>query len=905
MSRFCGEVNTAPILGAAERWREVALLGEGSVLTDKRVWTAAGLDALDQHFVQNLDEGEGTFLEKLQHQLAESPPQAKQLAAEMMWLMYLCPSGTRPSHKRKVLEEIWAWSKEPFPKNSPMLVDSVLSGIGSAGTAYNVQQWRELVFVIRFTRAFRGLSLDERKRKLNDGWAFAEWLKEIPDWEARQFRHMLLYLLFPDQFERIFGQTDRKRIVETFTDRDADDLDAVEIDRSLAEIRKKLESELGTTKLDFYVSPVKEKWKSTSFAAETQNISAAHVRQAIADIARQGIPHDAQSTTYDLIDKGNRYPPKYVLSLAAKHANGEEFDRAEFTGGEDSPAFALLRQLGFEIEPKDAIPALLSKFKAQADAAKELAVQGYLTNYRDLTVRVSFGKGNFARIPWIAFLAEGEEVSQGIYPVLLLFRDQNVLLLCYGLSEENEPEKSWGDVGNAQTVNEWFREKFARGPDRYGASFVRAAYDLRNPLPVADLNTELDRVIDQYRKVMGMTTVETVSPPPARTNTRSAVRIDLAAAVRTFADALRNSYVNFGAKHDELVLAFVSSLVTKPLVVLTGLSGSGKTQIAIRFGEWLGVDRLHVAAVRPDWTGAEALFGYEDGLKQPKNGRAAWNVPGPLEFMLRAARDPQHPYLLVLDEMNLAHVERYFADVLSGMESGHECLPNLTKGDDGIWRIPAGAQARIAFPRNVWIVGTVNVDETTYMFSPKVLDRANTFEFRVNVGDLNARAQKPIACRPGDEALVRGLLSLASDDAWQEKNPSTFGSDLDRRLRQLHALLARHGLEFGHRMFYEALRFAALAEMAGLVELDQALDRLVIQKVLPRLHGSRKRLEPSILALMHFCRDLPDVVETDEKLPTLNVDTPITGTARLPSSYDKLSRMLKNLRANQFVSFTE
>src|SRR4029079_17596463 len=101
-------------------------------------------------------------------------------------------------------------------------------------------------------------------------------------------------------------------------------------------------------------------------------------------------------------------------------------------------------------------------------------------------------------------------------------------------------------------------------------------------------------------------------------------------------------------------------------------------------------------------------------------GRAAWSVPAPMAFMLKALEDPEHPYLLLLDEMNLAHVERYFADVLSGMESGHACLPNLARGGDGLWRQRAGAMSTVVFPRNLWIVGTVNVDETTYMFSPKV-----------------------------------------------------------------------------------------------------------------------------------------------------------------------------------------
>ena len=103
--------------------------------------------------------------------------------------------------------------------------------------------------------------------------------------------------------------------------------------------------------------------------------------------------------------------------------------------------------------------------------------------------------------------------------------------------------------------------------------------------------------------------------------------------------------------------------------------------------------------------------------------------------MLKAAQDRLHPHLLILDEMNLAHVERYFADFLSGMESRQPCLPNLVKDEDGCWRVSTMGPSRLPLPRNLWVIGTVNVDETTYMFSPKVLDRANVFEFRVSTDD--------------------------------------------------------------------------------------------------------------------------------------------------------------------------
>src|SRR6202007_2871683 len=116
------------------------------------------------------------------------------------------------------------------------------------------------------------------------------------------------------------------------------------------------------------------------------------------------------------------------------------------------------------------------------------------------------------------------------------------------------------------------------------------------------------------------------------------------------------------------------------------------------------------------------------------------------ELFLRAANDPEHPYLLILDEMNLAHVERYFSDFLSGVESRRPVLPDLIFDQPSRQWVLGDVEAqRRALPRDLLVVGTVNVDETTYMFSPKVLDRAFTFEFRVTSSELDAELRRPSA----------------------------------------------------------------------------------------------------------------------------------------------------------------
>ncbi|MGX9789749.1 McrB family protein [Mycobacterium sp. MMS18-G62] len=360
---------------------------------------------------------------------------------------------------------------------------------------------------------------------------------------------------------------------------------------------------------------------------------------------------------------------------------------------------------------------------------------------------------------------------------------------------------------------------------------------------------------------------------------------------RDFADAVEASGLRFPAGSN-LVRSFLSSLLAKPFAILTGLAGSGKTQLAMRLGEWFGTDehgrhRHVVVPVRPDWTGPESIFGYEDALRTSASGAPVWFVPEAFEFVLRAANDPEHPYLLILDEMNLAHVERYFSDFLSGVESRRPVLPDLVFDQPSRqWVLRDVEAQRLPLPRNLFVVGTVNVDETTYMFSPKVLDRAFTFEFRVTSDELDAELRRPIAAPAGEDQRVRAFASLAESDDWQREHPHPARDEIVSALRGAHAILAGANQEFGHRTLYEILRFCAFFAATGDTDVDTALDLAMMQKVLPKVHGSRRRVEPVLKELESLAQGAgPD--------------------PRFPVTYQKIIRMIESVRANQFVSFAE
>lgn len=340
---------------------------------------------------------------------------------------------------------------------------------------------------------------------------------------------------------------------------------------------------------------------------------------------------------------------------------------------------------------------------------------------------------------------------------------------------------------------------------------------------------------------------------------------------------LDNILVNF---KDSAVLAglmldrsqsgrLVSSLLTKRFLVLTGLSGSGKTKLAHAFAAWIAEseEQYRVVAVGADWTTNENLLGYQDALR-PDIYRKPTN--GALELMLRARDDSERPYFLILDEMNLSHVERYFADMLSAIESGepialHSATKDLPGGDGDTVLVPP----RLALPKNLFIVGTVNVDETTYMFSPKVLDRANVIEFRATEDQIGAFLDNPQRIRMETLAgkgagFGAAFVAAASGDApLLAELPTTIhvngvdcAAELKARMVEAFKALAPIGAEFGFRTAFEISRFVAFhAVLTGPGwKFSDALDAQVYQKLMPKLHGSERRLGPVLKALEAFCR---------------------------------------------------
>lgn len=315
-------------------------------------------------------------------------------------------------------------------------------------------------------------------------------------------------------------------------------------------------------------------------------------------------------------------------------------------------------------------------------------------------------------------------------------------------------------------------------------------------------------------------------------------------------------------------------------------------------------DNFEIIPVGSDWTSRDPILGYPDALNPQRYVKTA-----ALDLILRAKDNLYAPYFLILDEMNLSHVERYFADILSALESGEPIILHSDAQDrDGV---PPKIEK---WPSNLLIIGTVNVDETTYMFSPKVLDRANVIEFAVEEEEMAAFLDQPFDIRLEN---VEGKGIEFSEEwvrAAQEEVPSTEETKawVKEELLLFFQALKRHGVEFGFRAAKEMARFISLHEKLTGEDwrFEDAMDAQLVQKVLPKLHGSRGKLEPVLreLAVLSFEgreSSKEELVEQAKHLAASYEPVTFRGDPLYPISHAKIMKMLKSLEENGFTSFSE
>ena len=336
--------------------------------------------------------------------------------------------------------------------------------------------------------------------------------------------------------------------------------------------------------------------------------------------------------------------------------------------------------------------------------------------------------------------------------------------------------------------------------------------------------------------------------------------------------------------------AYYVALKTRPFVLLSGVSGTGKTRLAELLAEALtghNPAQFRLLPVRPDWNDSAALFGYQNLLANRYAGT-------PFLEMARMAARPENrrrAFFVCLDEMNLARAEHYLADYLSALESRARRVP-LGEG------VPD-----LVLPPNFFVTGTVNIDETTHGFSRKVLDRANTLEFDEPPDFTGAAAVKGRGLLEDDLGGIAEAGPARRQALFLAARVSSVGQARERLARiapgfparalalleEANALLYPRRLHFAYRVRDDVLMYAANsfdAETdAGLFLPDAeanfvlALDLQILQKVLPKLHGQAEGISP-LLSALYVWAERHGLARTARKLARMRATGEETGYVR-------------------------
>ena len=392
--------------------------------------------------------------------------------------------------------------------------------------------------------------------------------------------------------------------------------------------------------------------------------------------------------------------------------------------------------------------------------------------YRGLSVKASIGMtGNIAKIPWISYCAEGQETQKGIYPVLLFYgtpefieKNKNhstvkKIVLAYGVSATKTPDVLWGaEVETKKTLGDsfidWGYETSDNGIKKYNSSYVYKTYDWTDDVDYDNIQNDIDALITVYLGILENVGIKTPPTIPLKKNLFNANIYSIV--------IVSQSMLSYRP--------YITAIKSKPFLLLAGISGTGKSRIVRELARacWEEGSKefnaqkpknFEMVQVKPNWHDSSELIGYVSRV----SGSPVFVAGDFLKFVAKAWENPEVPYFLCLDEMNLAPVEQYFAEYLSVVESrkadenGVITTDPILKKCEEQWYFDLTAQltrddevrARfnkdgISIPQNLIVVGTVNMDETTFSFSRKVLDRAMTIEMNeVDLyGGLDDRHEK-------------------------------------------------------------------------------------------------------------------------------------------------------------------
>ena len=329
------------------------------------------------------------------------------------------------------------------------------------------------------------------------------------------------------------------------------------------------------------------------------------------------------------------------------------------------------------------------------------------------------------------------------------------------------------------------------------------------------------------------------------------------------------------------------SLKTKPFTILAGISGTGKSKIIRLLADAIKADYTLIS-VRPDWNDATDLIGYKNLDDKFIKGQLT-------KAILKAQQNKNKPHLICLDEMNLARVEYYLSDYLSIIESRKKVGQNIIT-DNIVQYQEDNENISLHIPDNLYLIGTVNMDDTTFQFSRKVLDRANTIEFSdVDLDNLFFEVNEKVESLNVSNDFLKTTYLKTMDI---EEEYRDYAKEVNKTIIEINEILKKSQKQFAYRVRDEMLFYLVENKKANLLHEDIALDYQIMQKILPVISGSEESVYQVLIDLLNFVCDT-NTIDSIEEATNYLKETKV----RYENSANKIIYMLKGYQNDGYVSY--
>ena len=662
------------VYAAAEKWVERALRADDSLFTPgMAIWSSRWLGELHERFLNHPDESSDSFLEKLQQQLANSPPEVYQLMGEVLYLYFLIVTTKNSADEQRVIDTVLGWS--PSPVEIPQeLVASLTPGIASTGQYFHTSRPFQVGFLIEFVEQWKEKGLDEQHRLLANPWEFKGFVTRLnfrstllqgyPNRPSPQ-REALLHLIFPDTFEAIVSVDHKRRIARTF----AKLVTAPEedVDVRLEQIRPGLEAQYGSSNYLFYKPEIRTQWDPPTTG--NGNLWDEFVRRARehVDIGR------LESEVPYKIEIGRR------LAQAREAVLGrvDEWGRMVNAGMTNSMNnlihyIQISKFHGWMNESSDDALIALQALWTQDDVSVAERVSDFADLFPSSVARGAGTRANVASV-----LLMGLDVEQ--YPPFRV----TVFNQAYERTGYDQPEQDADEAALYEHALS-FLDRFIEEAQTRGLS-------MRHRLDAQSLVWATQNKDGRIPEIEDPTRCPTDPWTPPNM------------------EALSRELLWETGELQKIV----HGLKDKRQVIFQGPPGTGKTYVAKRIAEWCrehGGD-FQIVQFHPSYSYEDFVEGFRPTLTD--GGQAGFKLTkGPLRRIAEKAEgNPDATFILVIDEINRGNVAKVLGELYFLLEYRDEKV-GLQYSNE-----------QFSLPRNLWFIGTMNTTDRSIALVDAALRR--------------------------------------------------------------------------------------------------------------------------------------------------------------------------------------